>query len=146
MTTFTLVGETRIPRLRIETWGTRPTNVPGAKARDFVRPVLSGLKPGPISGARTGKGEIQGSFATLRMTIFTHPSEAWMGHPPMAQSALFEDGGEEADQGAGFGEEGVVAVVGGHLAVVAAGAGGANDGGERADVLGRKEPVGGDAH
>ena len=39
-----------------------------------------------------------------------------------------------------------MAVVGGHLAVVAAGAGGANDGGERAHVLGRKEPVGGDAN
>jgi len=39
-----------------------------------------------------------------------------------------------------------VAVVGGHLAVVAAGAGGADDGGERADILGREEPVGGDAH
>ena len=39
-----------------------------------------------------------------------------------------------------------MAVVGGHLAVVAAGAGGADDGGERADILGREEPVGGDAH
>ena len=38
-----------------------------------------------------------------------------------------------------------MAVVGGHFAVVAAGAGGADDGGERADVFGWEEPVGGDA-
>jgi len=72
--------------------------------------------------------------ASLRMTIFTHPSEAWMGHPLSMTDywgeRLLEDGSEDADEGVGFGEEGIVAVVGGHLAVVTACTGGLDDGGK----------------
>ena len=57
----------------------------------------------------------------------------------------FEHRREQSDELIGLGEEGVMAVVGGHLAVVAAGAGGFDHGGEGADVFGREEPVGGDA-
>jgi hypothetical protein len=56
-------------------------------------------------------------------------------------SVLLEDRREEADEGVGLGEEGVVAVVGGHLAVVAAGARGADDGGERTSSGGRNQSV-----
>jgi len=64
------------PHLRGEMWGTRqfgmwgarPTNVPGAKARVVVRPIMSGLKPGPISEARTNMEILAFDFAQARMT------------------------------------------------------------------------------
>ena len=43
------------------------------------------------------------------------------GDGPPSRMPSFEDGGEETDELVGLGEEGVVAVVGGHFAVVAAG-------------------------